>query len=199
MPVDLSPASQAHLARTAGGQNQELEGQLRGQPSAARLDGLEAIGKANYGRFGAEMTLTWTDGVFVRDVEPSGLDRLVAESKAERVFLSLIDTLAAQGRYVSVQPGPTYAPAIFAKHPDAEGCIKRALASAMESLLSRKTTVIGWHGKGSDKRSHLERAGHNPGPNLGHNAVTTPVTTPAQPLPTASQHTPLITLALRPP
>lgn len=139
--------------------------------------------KANYGRIGGEISMTWREGVFVRDAEPQGLDVLAAGAKAERVFLSILDAFTAQGRYVSAQPGPTYAPTQFARHPDAEGCTKRALASAMESLLTREVVVIGYHGKGSDKRSHLERAGRNPPPNPGDNEVATPV----NPLPTPAQ------------
>lgn len=156
--------------------------------------------KANYGRIGGEVSMTWTEGVFVRDVEPQGLEALAAGAKAERVFLSILHTYEAQGRYVSAQPGPTYAPTQFARHPDAEGCTKRALSSAMESLLSREVIVIGYHGKGSDKRSHLERAGRNPRPNPGDNEFATPVTTPVQPPPngvaTYTPNTPSVATAL---
>lgn len=156
--------------------------------------------KANYGRIGGEISMTWREGVFVRDAEPQGLDALAAGAKAERVFLSILDAYTAQGRYVSAQPGPTYAPTQFARHPDAEGCTKRALASAMESLLTREVVVIGYHGKGSDKRSHLERAGRNPPPNPGDNEVATPVATPSQPPPngvaTYTPNTPSVATAL---
>ncbi|MFC0812565.1 AAA family ATPase [Paracoccus panacisoli] len=137
--------------------------------------------KANYGRVGAELSVTWQAGVFVRDAEPQGLDALAAGAKAERVFLSLLAEFTEQGRYVSATPSVTYAPALFAKHPKSEGCTKRSLASAMEALLSRGTIVIGQHGTGSKARSHIEKAGCNPPGNAECNEGATPRATPRQP------------------
>lgn len=137
--------------------------------------------KANYSRTGAEMTLTWREGIFVREIAAQGLDALSAGAKAERVFLSLLDDFTAQGRYVSATPSVTYAPTVFAKHPGAEGCTKRALATAMENLLTREVITIGQHGRGSDKRSHIEKGCHNPRHNDRHNEGATPVATPVQP------------------
>lgn len=137
--------------------------------------------KSNYGRIGGELSVTWQQGIFTRDAEPQGLDKLAAGAKAERVFLSILGTFEAQGRYVSAQPGPTYAPSLFAKHPDAEGCTKRALATAMESLLSREIIEIGHHGTGAKARSHLQKAGCNPPFNPRCNESATPGATPRQP------------------
>ncbi|MDP5308869.1 AAA family ATPase [Paracoccus spongiarum] len=106
--------------------------------------------KANYGRIGGEMTLTWTEGVFLRDAEPQGLDALAAGAKGERVFLSLLREVTMQGRRVNAAGGLNYAPKVFADHPEAEGCTKKALRSAMEKLLaSGKVKVV--HG-GSPSR-----------------------------------------------
>lgn len=123
--------------------------------------------KANYGRIGGELSLTWTDGVFIRDAEPQGLDRLAAGAKAERVFLHLLDAYTAQGRYVSAQPGPTYAPAMFASHPESENVTKRAFKAAMDTLFGRDQIEIGTHGSGAKARSHLQRYGCNPPCNDG--------------------------------
>lgn len=111
--------------------------------------------KANYGRIGGETHLTWTDGVFVADQSPSGLDRLAANAKAERIFLSILTDFEAQGRHVSASPGPTYAPKVFEQHPKAEGITKRAFRPAMEGLLHRGKVVIAKHGSGAKERSHL--------------------------------------------
>ncbi|MEM9899905.1 MAG: AAA family ATPase [Pseudomonadota bacterium] len=115
--------------------------------------------KANYGRTGQEINLKWEAGVFVAEAQPEGLDRLAAGAKGERVFLKLLDAHTAQGRYVSASPGPTYAPSQFASHPDAEGCTKRALKSAMDALFGRDEIVIATHGKGAKARSHIARKG----------------------------------------
>lgn len=115
--------------------------------------------KANYGPTGGEIALRWQAGVFVAQQQEQGLDRVSASAKAERVFLKLLDALTAQGRYVSANPGPTYAPSQFAVHPDAEGCSKRALKGAMENLFGRDEIVIASHGTGAKARSHVARKG----------------------------------------
>ena len=119
--------------------------------------------KANYGRTGGEINLKWEAGVFVAEAQPTGLDALAAGAKGERVFLKLLDTLTAQGRYVSASPGPTYAPTQFASHPEAEGCTKRALKSAMDALFGRGEIVIASHGSGAKARSHIARKGADDG------------------------------------
>ena len=86
-----------------------------------------------------------------------------ASVKAEKVFLKLLDAFTAQCRHVSANSGQTFAPALFAKHPDVEGCTKRALGTAMESLFSKGAIVNGSHGYGQKARSHIERAGHGRG------------------------------------
>ncbi|MBK0327896.1 AAA family ATPase [Rhodobacteraceae bacterium F11138] len=119
--------------------------------------------KANYGRIGGEINLRWDAGVFVAEAQPTGLDALAAGAKGERVFLKLLDALTAQGRYVSASPGPTYAPTQFASHPEAEGCTKRALKSAMDTLFGRDMIVIASHGIGAKARSHIARKGADDG------------------------------------
>jgi RecA-family ATPase len=110
--------------------------------------------KANYGRAGGEIKLTWKDGVFVRETPAS---KAAANAKAEKVFLEILDDLTAQGRYVSANPSSTYAPSQFAKHPKAKGMAKKALAGAMEALLGRGAIVRATHGSGAKARRHLAR------------------------------------------
>lgn len=110
--------------------------------------------KANYGRVGGETLLQWRDGVFTvlapQDVAP-------ASAKAERVFLALLDDFTSQGRRVSVNPGPTYAPALFAKMKEAEGCTKQALTDAMNALLQRGDIVSVLHETRGKSGTHIER------------------------------------------
>lgn len=112
--------------------------------------------KSNYGPVGQEVSLTWTDGAFVADAAETGLDRMAVNAKAERVFLKLLGLLREQGRNVSPNPSNSFAPAVFAKHPDAEGITKHAFAGAMEALLSSGKITIGVHGRGGSKKQHLE-------------------------------------------
>lgn len=114
--------------------------------------------KANYGPTGGEISMTWRDGVFVADPAETGLDRMTANAKAERVFLKLLRIFNEMDRHVSPSRSASYAPTVFAKHPEAEGVGKRALSIAMETMLSSGTVVIAEHGRGASVRKHLEVA-----------------------------------------
>lgn len=92
--------------------------------------------KANYGRTGGEICMTWRNGVFIADAPETSLDRMAASAKAERVFLKLLREVTSQGRRVNAAGGLSYAPKAFAEHPEGEGLTKRALRSAMEALLA---------------------------------------------------------------
>ncbi|MBI1416075.1 MAG: AAA family ATPase [Limimaricola sp.] len=117
--------------------------------------------KANYGRAAGEMSLSWCGGLFVPSAPETSLDRAAANAKADRVFLALLDAREASGRHVSHNPGPTYAPAVFARDDEAEGLTKRALAAAMERLFAAGRIVIKTHGSGAKARSHIGRGGEN--------------------------------------
>lgn len=112
--------------------------------------------KANYSRTGAEIALTWQNGVFVADAPVTGLDRTAASAKAERVFLKLLREFTDQGRRVNSNGGPNYAPKLFAEHPDNEGVARRALKSAMETLLAQKKISIGKEGSPSRRVTFLQ-------------------------------------------
>ncbi|MCC5992587.1 MAG: AAA family ATPase [Rhodobacteraceae bacterium] len=111
--------------------------------------------KANYGRTGGEISLKWREGVFVADAPVTGLDRMAATAKAERVFLKLMRTFTDEGRTVNHAGGATYAPTVFAKHPDAEKCTKQALRGAMDKLLSDGKIGIEKQGSPSKQRQFL--------------------------------------------
>jgi RecA-family ATPase len=111
--------------------------------------------KANYGRTGGQINVTWKDGVFVADAVETGLDRATASMKAERVFVKLLRQALDQGRRVNHAGGQTYAPKVFASQPDSEGVTKRAFGQAMEILLAAKKVVIGEDGPPSKRRQFL--------------------------------------------
>jgi RecA-family ATPase len=112
--------------------------------------------KANYGATGGEITMHWREGVFIADVQ--NFDEERPAEKAERVFLKLLDTFTEQKRYVSPKPSVSYAPKVFIGHPDCEGCSKRALQAAMETLLRDCVIVVVEHGRPGKMTSRLERA-----------------------------------------
>lgn len=129
-----------------------LQGDEEPNPDARVLSTM----KANYGPTGAEIALTWRDGVFVADEAETGVDRMARRSRADRVFLKLLGLLKEQGRQVNGSGGQTYAPSVFASHPDSEGVTKAAFRDAMERLLQSGRIVNVETGRASKRRSHLE-------------------------------------------
>ncbi|MEM6355212.1 MAG: AAA family ATPase [Pseudomonadota bacterium] len=115
--------------------------------------------KANYGRTGGEIGLTWQHGVFVADRAEGMLDQLAGGARAERVFLKLLRLFTEQGRDVYPSTGSGYAPKIFSEHPESEGCTKRALATAMETLLGRGDIATETVGPDSKRRTRLVEGG----------------------------------------
>ena len=131
--------------------------------SRVKQDGYEANSdarvlqtmKSNYARIGAEIALTWQNGVFVADAPVTGLDRMAASAKAERLFLTFLRQFEEQGRRVNHAGGQTYAPKVFAAHPEAEGVTKRAFAQAMENLMTSGKVTISEDGPPSRRRQFL--------------------------------------------
>lgn len=156
--------------------------------------------KANYGPKGGEIVMGWKAGVIVADATPDNLDRMAAGAKAERVFMRLLSDFTAQGRHVSASLSFSYAPTVFAAHPNAEGMTKRALAAAMNALFEAGKVVVAEHGKRAKARKHIALAGGetmvndmvqrpcNAGCNGGCNAGATGV-----------RHTPHTPMAMHPP
>jgi RecA-family ATPase len=91
--------------------------------------------KSNYGPTGGEIALRWEAGAFrASAAAQTGLDRMAAGTKAERVFLKLLRLFSSEGRDVGHSTGHSFAPAKFVQHPDAEGVTKRAFSAAMDTL-----------------------------------------------------------------
>lgn len=111
--------------------------------------------KANYGRIGGEIGMTWRNGVFVADAPETGLDRMATGMKAERVFLKLLRLLTEQGLRVNANNGPSSAPATFAAHPGSEGVRKPAFKTAMAVLLGKGVVKIAEEGPPSRRVSYL--------------------------------------------
>jgi hypothetical protein len=94
--------------------------------------------KNNYGPIGARVLLRWKSGVFVPEPREGSLEKAAAERRAEELFLTLLDRFNRQGRNVSDKIGPSYAPALFTKEPEAKTnrVRKDTFASAMTRLFS---------------------------------------------------------------
>ncbi|WP_282129522.1 AAA family ATPase [Roseobacter litoralis] len=115
--------------------------------------------KANYGRVGEETHMRWQAGVFVAEASETGLDRLAAGAKAQRVFMKLLKVFSGQGRRVNHVGGSSYAPKLFSEHPENEGMTKRALRAGMEGLLASGKIVILQEGPPSRRVSYVAEAG----------------------------------------
>jgi len=160
--------------------------------------------KANFGRTGGEISMSWQGGVFVADAPVTGLDLACASSKAERVFLKLLREVSDQGRRVNAGGGQTYAPSAFATHPDAEGVTKRAFRQAMETLLRAGKIVLLTDGPASKLRTFLALAeASNPLPTPQNGAFQPPSNPlhnpPSNPLPTPVPSNPHTPMGLEPP
>ncbi len=118
--------------------------------------------KANYGRTGSELQVTWADGVFVAEIGATGLDAMAQNARADRVFLRLLDDFAKQGRFVKSAPAQGYAPKTFAASGQAEGLSKQALHTAMERLFAKGeiVEVLGGHKSPSKQTMRIVRARH---------------------------------------
>lgn len=106
--------------------------------------------KANYGPVGERILLRWRDGVFVPEQSDGGsFERAARDQKAQATFLALLNLFTAQGQDVNHKPGHNYAPARFAKHPNATGLSSKAFAKAMQQLLDTRKIKIDEAGRPS--------------------------------------------------
>ena len=112
-------------------------------------------------RRAARSTIEWKKGLFVPVQGATGLDKMAADAKADDVFVSILKRLTAQGRPCSPNPGPTYAPAVFAQEPAAKEIriSKKPLVSAMSRLLAENVIRIETSGPPSRQRSKIVLAG----------------------------------------
>jgi RecA-family ATPase len=140
-----SVRARLYLERIVDEHNREVDPDLR----------VLRVKKSNYGPVGLELRLRWQNGAFILDGPAGGFDRLAADAKAERVFLDLLSDLAAQGRDVSPNRSATFAPAVFERHPDADGLTKKSFEGAMERLLASKRIGVQTFGSPSRLRSRL--------------------------------------------
>jgi RecA-family ATPase len=140
-----SVRSRLYLERRKDGQGEEPDPDLR----VIRLK------KANYARAGAEIMLRWKAGRFTLDGPAGGFDKLAADARADRVFLDLVARFEREGRDVSHKPSPSYAPAIFAEQPDADGMTAKALTNAMNRLFEAEKIRVDTSGPPSRRKSRV--------------------------------------------
>ncbi len=96
--------------------------------------------KNQYGPLGGNVLLRWKNGVFVPEPTAGSYEQKLAESRAEHVFLTLLQRFVRERRNVNHKPGPSYAPKQFAEEAEAKAakCNKSTLEAAMRRLLATK-------------------------------------------------------------
>lgn len=169
-----SVPSRLYLERVKGDDGRDIDPDLR----------VLRVKKANYGPAGIELRLRWRNGAFILDGHAGGFDKLAADARAEHVFLGLLAAFTAQGRDVSSKTSNAYAPAVFARHPNAEGIGKQAFAHAMERLLATERVHVEHIGPTSRRTSRIAI-----GPSDG---LQTTIQTPFRHRQTGCSHTPPI-------
>jgi RecA-family ATPase len=75
--------------------------------------------KNNYGPVSESIVLRYQKGLFLPMPGMTSLDRAAQEAKADDVFLHLLVRFTKQGRIVGDKRGTSYAPALFAREPEA--------------------------------------------------------------------------------
>jgi len=101
------------------------------------------LAKINYGRPGEKVQVTWRDGVFQTDEEPSGIFKGIRQDKAERVLMEGLRKAIARG----IEPSPfqsardKYAPRVVGAL-GAEGLKQPDLERAMNRLMSAEEVIV---------------------------------------------------------
>lgn len=113
------------------------------------------IVKNNYGPDGEKIRLRWHRGVFIPDAPGSSLERTAAQRDVDELFLRLLEQRSAQGRPVTPNKAPGFAPKEFAAMPGANGCTAAAFANAMERLLAANRVTVETSGPPTKRRQRL--------------------------------------------
>ena len=109
--------------------------------------------KANRAAAGGKIVVRWRDGGFVR--ENQAVDSRNINHDADRVFMTLLAQFEREERFVSDRPSAAYAPAVFAKHPKAEGMNKSVFQKAMDRLFEAGKIKVEEVGPASKRRRKI--------------------------------------------
>jgi RecA-family ATPase len=113
--------------------------------------------KNQYGRKGHSIRLQWKNGLYLPVESPGTFNALAAEQKADNLFLTLLRRFTKEGRNVSDNKSPTYAPAKFADEPEAKKAkmTSKALADAMLRLFAAGKIRVDPFGPPSRERRRI--------------------------------------------
>lgn len=109
--------------------------------------------KANYSAIGDTIRLNWSNGTLRPAVTPTALAGHAKRADAARVFLTLLDRCEGSGVRVSHSKNAgNWAPAVFAKRPDAEGFTRKDFDAAMSALFASEDIEVQDYGRKGDPR-----------------------------------------------
>ena len=113
--------------------------------------------KNNYGPLIPDLRLRRGAGVFHREGggAPTALGRAAAMRGADRLFMDLLDRFTTQGRFLCDRTGRGFAPAEFAREPDAQGITSRGFEAAMRRLFKAGSITVTTTGPPSKQRRQI--------------------------------------------
>ena len=116
--------------------------------------------KANYAAGGFELVLHYEAGVLVPMATGAPLSEMAKQAQAENVFMIILTRLFEQGRFVGQSKGINFAPAIFAREPEAADAMvsKDRLHAAMIKLFEKKRIIIQPYGEKARGKTRIEEA-----------------------------------------
>jgi RecA-family ATPase len=112
--------------------------------------------KNNYGPMSSNVVLEYRNGLFLPVDSIHNVDAAVRLAQAKEVFLATLKRFNTQDRNVSANPGPSYAPSLFVKEPEAMKAMLTSveLANAMRALLAENQIMQKDYGRPS--RPHVK-------------------------------------------
>lgn len=166
----LSHPSQAGLSSGSGmsgntAWNNSVRSRLYFERRVNKFDGSEddadirvlTTKKSNRAASGGKIVVRYSNGMFVRE-KGNDLDARDLNRQAERVFMTLLAQFEREGRSVSDRPSSTFAPAVFAAHPNALGVSKGAFQKAMDRLFEAGAIKVEETGPLSRRRRKIALA-----------------------------------------
>ncbi|WP_171900165.1 AAA family ATPase [Blastomonas sp. RAC04] len=148
-------------------------------------------GKANYARNGETIGFRWVAGAFVRHEDLASHQLAdVQEARDEAVFMACLERATSDTRAVSHNPGTNFAPAVFAKMPEAQGVTRRRLEAALERLLQKGAIMLDqplWRAPNRTMKQGIKAAAP---PNNGGENIPGVCTDPPAPTPRTDPHRP---------
>jgi RecA-family ATPase len=117
--------------------------------------------KSNYSALADMVTVRWKNGVYAMEAKPGSLEKIAADSKADDLFLALLDRFDREGRAVSHKPtSNNYAATEFAKEPEAKAVKigKSDLTEAIRRLFKAEKIRVCEYGRPSRPYQKIVRA-----------------------------------------